>query len=58
MIVANDLSKYYFGEDYSEVYIITREDIKKVEGSKKKISMEIVNKVKELIQWQKRKIQD
>ncbi|WP_423792667.1 bifunctional phosphopantothenoylcysteine decarboxylase/phosphopantothenate--cysteine ligase CoaBC [Methanocaldococcus indicus] len=49
MIVANDLSKYYFGSDVVECYLITNNDIIKVCGSKKEVAKEIVEKVKEMI---------
>ena len=48
MIIANDLSKHYFGDDYIEVYIVTKEDVKKISGSKKDVAEKIVEEVKEL----------
>jgi phosphopantothenoylcysteine decarboxylase/phosphopantothenate--cysteine ligase len=48
MIIANDLSKHYFGDDYIEVYIVTKEDVKKISGSKREVAEKIVEKVKEL----------
>lgn len=49
MIIANDLSKHYFGDDYIEVYIITKYEVEKISGSKKEISERIVEKVKKLV---------
>ena len=48
MIIANDLSKHYFGDDYIEVYIITKSEVEKVSGSKKEVAEKIVEKVKKL----------
>jgi phosphopantothenoylcysteine decarboxylase/phosphopantothenate--cysteine ligase len=50
MIIANDLSKHYFGDDYIEVYIVTKEDVKKISGSKKEVAEKIVEKVKKLVE--------
>ncbi|ACV23903.1 bifunctional phosphopantothenoylcysteine decarboxylase/phosphopantothenate--cysteine ligase CoaBC [Methanocaldococcus fervens] len=49
MIIANDLSKHYFGDDYTEVYIITKDDVEKVSGSKKEVAEKIVEKVVGLV---------
>ena len=48
MIVANDLSKYYFGSDETEAYIITNKYVKKVKGSKNMVAEEIVKEVEKL----------
>ncbi|ABR54822.1 phosphopantothenoylcysteine decarboxylase/phosphopantothenate--cysteine ligase [Methanococcus vannielii SB] len=48
LIIANDLSKHYFGDDSTEVFFITKKSIEREYGSKNKISekiVEIVNKL-------------
>ncbi|WP_456416068.1 bifunctional phosphopantothenoylcysteine decarboxylase/phosphopantothenate--cysteine ligase CoaBC [Methanocaldococcus sp.] len=49
MIIANDLSKYYFGDDNIEVYIITNSYIEKLSGIKKEVAEKIVEKVKDMV---------
>ncbi len=49
MIIANDLSKYYFGDDNIEVYIITNSYIEKLSGTKKEVAEKIVEKVKDMV---------
>ncbi|EHP86258.1 phosphopantothenoylcysteine decarboxylase/phosphopantothenate/cysteine ligase [Methanotorris formicicus Mc-S-70] len=49
MVIANDLSKHYFGDDYNEVVIISKNNlIKKISGKKTEIAKEIVDEVKKL----------
>ncbi|MDK2790480.1 MAG: phosphopantothenoylcysteine decarboxylase / phosphopantothenate---cysteine ligase [Methanothermococcus sp.] len=47
MIIANDLSKYYFGDDYNEVILITKSQMVEIKGKKRKIAEEIVKFVNE-----------
>jgi phosphopantothenoylcysteine decarboxylase/phosphopantothenate--cysteine ligase len=48
VIVANDLSKHYFGDNLNEVLIIDKEKALKVSGSKDEISKKIVEMVNNL----------
>uniref|UniRef100_A9A955 Coenzyme A biosynthesis bifunctional protein CoaBC n=1 Tax=Methanococcus maripaludis (strain C6 / ATCC BAA-1332) TaxID=444158 RepID=A9A955_METM6 len=48
VIIANDLSKHYFGDDLNEVLIIDREKILEVSGTKDEISKKIVEIVNTL----------
>ncbi|ENN96771.1 phosphopantothenoylcysteine decarboxylase/phosphopantothenate/cysteine ligase [Methanocaldococcus villosus KIN24-T80] len=46
MIIANDLSKYYFGSDETEVYAITKDKIELISGKKREVAeklAEIIN---------------
>lgn len=47
MIIANDLSKYYFGDDYNEVILITKSQMVDIKGKKGKIAEEIAKFVNE-----------
>lgn len=48
VIVANDLSKHYFGDDLNEILIIDRENTLKISGTKDEISKKIVEVVNNL----------
>ncbi|WP_459201441.1 bifunctional phosphopantothenoylcysteine decarboxylase/phosphopantothenate--cysteine ligase CoaBC [Methanococcus sp. CF] len=48
VIIANDLSKHYFGDDSNEVLIIDKEKILEVSGTKDEISKKIVEIVNNL----------
>ena len=48
VIIANDLSKHYFGDDLNEVLIMDREKILEVSGTKDEISKKIVEIVNTL----------
>ena len=44
-IVANDLSKHYFGDDYNEVILIGKDKLKEFKGKKSEIMEKIKNEI-------------
>jgi len=48
LIIANDLSKHYFGDDSNEVLFITKDKIEEMNGTKDKISEKVVEIIDKL----------